>query len=346
MDKLLKELCDAHGGAGAESGVAAILEREFRKAGLKVHVDRFGNVIGKKETRGGKKTVMLGAHMDEISMMVRSVNKNGFIRFIKIGGIDDRILLNQRVIIHTKKGKLVGVIGNKPPHIQTEEEMKKVVESKKMFIDLGAKNDKDAEKLGVMVGDYITFDMDSSDLANGLVTGRALDDRIGCFVLAEIARKAKSNANIILVGTTQEEVSTFGKGAMISAYVEEPDYFIAVDTTIAADHPEVGEEESPIKLNAGPGIVLIERRGVGNIADKKLVDWVVKTSDKKRIPYQLEAIEGGATDASRVNTVRSGIPSIAVCTPTRYIHSNVGVASQKDIDHTANLLIEALKNVP
>ncbi len=342
MNKLMEKLSNAFGPTGFESDVSKLMKGELSKYSKNVQVDRMGNVIA-RTGNSNSRHVMLGAHMDEIGMMVKTITDKGFVRFIKVGGIDDRVLPNQHVLIQTEKGnKIPGVIGTKPPHLLKEEDLKKPIEYKRMFIDIGASSRKEAEKMGVRIGSPICFKADFTYLPNGLFTGKALDDRIGCYVLLEVARRVKGN--YLFVGTVQEEVSTFGKGATISAFKYNPSHFIALDTTIAIDHPECTEDESPIKLNKGPCIVLIEWGGRGNISDKKMVDLLIKTAKKKKIPYQLEAIEGGATDAAHVHNVREGIPSVAVCVPTRYIHSGVGVASAKDVKNTIELLVAALKS--
>ncbi len=343
MDPLMEKLSNAFGPTGFEGEVSKIMEAELKKRCPKVTYDRMGDVIGHM---GSEKTeIMLGAHMDEIGLMVKSINEKGFIRFIKVGGIDDRVLPNQRVKIQIEGGKFLdGVIGTKPPHMLKEEDMKKPIEYKQMFIDIGAKDKKDAEKMGIEVGSPVCFDVDFVRLSNGLFTGKALDNRIGCYVLLEVAKKVKGN--YLFVGTVQEEVSTFGKGATVSAFKYNPSHFIAVDTAVAADHPECTEDEAIVKLNEGPCISLVEAAGRGNFADRRMVDWLVKTAKKNKIPYQLEVIEGGSTDAARVFNVREGIPSIAVCVPTRYIHSGVGVASEKDVQNAIKLLSEALKSMP
>ncbi|MCX6769470.1 MAG: M42 family metallopeptidase [Candidatus Micrarchaeota archaeon] len=336
--ELFCKLTESFGVPGHESEIAGIMASEFKKAGYKVGTDRFGNVIA-RSPKARKKPLMIGAHMDEIGMLVKFINEKGFLRFVKLGGIDNRVLLNQRVVIQTEKGKLYGVIGNKPPHMQKAEEMKTAIDNKSLFIDIGAKNRKDAEKMGVKIGDPIAFDILTKSLNGRLVTGKALDDRVGCYILLEIAKRLK-NRNVVLVGTTQEEVSTFGKGAMIAAYNLEPGNFIAVDTSIAGDHPEMSEDESLIHLNKGPALNLVEGGGRGNFADAALSKLCVAVAKKHKIQYQLEVIEGGSTDAASVYGERGGIPSIAICVPTRYIHSNVAVCSLDDMEKTADYVVK------
>jgi putative aminopeptidase FrvX len=341
--QLLCKLTESFGVPGNEQEIAKIMSAEFRKAGYRAEIDRFGNVIA-RAPGCRKKPVMLGAHMDEIGMLVKFVNEKGFIRFVKVGGIDNRVLVNQRVVIQTEKGPIYGVIGNKPPHMQKAEDMKSAIDNKSLFIDIGAKNRKDAEKMGVRIGDAVAFDISTKLLNGKLVTGKALDNRVGCYVLLEIARRVKGR-NVVLVGTAQEEVSTFGKGAMVAAYNLEPSVFIAVDTSIAGDHPEMSEDEALIQLNKGPAICLVEAGGRGNVADAQLKNISVSVAKKAKVPYQLEVIEGGATDAASVYGERGGIPSIAICVPTRYIHSNVAVCALDDIEKTANYLVKLVEEL-
>ncbi len=343
MDPLMEKLSNAFGPTGFEGDVSKLMEAELKKSCSKVTIDRMGNVIGTMG-KAERPEVMLGAHMDEVGLMAKTITEKGFIRFIKVGGIDDRVLPNQRVFVRTEGGKFIdGVIGTKPPHMQKEEDMKKPIEYKQMFVDIGARDRKDAFDMGVQIGSPIGFNVSFTRLGNGLFTGKALDNRIGCYVMLEAARKVKGD--YAFVGTVQEEVSTFGKGATVSAFKYYPQHFIAVDTAVAADHPECTEDESFIKLGDGPCISIVEAAGRGNFSDKKMVDWLVKTAQKNKIPYQLEVVEGGSTDAARVYNVREGIPSIALCVPTRYIHSGVGVASEKDVENAVRLLTAALKSL-
>jgi len=340
---LLTKLTESFGVPGHEQEIANIMQSEFRKSGYKVEIDRFGNVIA-RAPGCKKKPLMLGAHMDEIGMLVKFINDKGFLRFVKVGGIDNRVLVNQRVVIETEKGRIYGVIGNKPPHMQKAEDMKLAIDNKSLFIDIGAKDRKDAEKMGVKIGDAIAFDLPTKTLNGKLVTGKALDNRVGCYVLLEIAKRVKSR-NVVLVGTAQEEISTFGKGAMVAAYNLEPSSFIAVDTSIAGDHPEMSEDEALIKIGKGPAICIVEAGGRGNFADSQLTQSCISVSKKHKIATQLEVIEGGATDAASVYGERGGIPSIAICVPTRYIHSNVAVCSFEDIEKTENYLVKLIEEL-
>lgn len=344
MDKnLLFKLCDSHGVSGFEEETAEIILSELKKSCKDAHIDKFGNVIAKKGN--GSKKIMIAAHMDEIGLIIKYIDDKGFLRFAKIGGIDDRIILNQRVIIKTSKGKVFGVIGSKPPHVLTEEESKQIIKCNDMFIDIGAKDKNEALKMGVEIGDTAIFYAPGHDMNNELVTAKALDNRIGCFALIELAKKLKSSEyTVYFVATSQEEVSALtGKGGRVSTFTIKPDYFVGLDTTVAGGHPEMQDKDAPVYLNKGPAIVLLEASGRGNIANKEMVKWLKNAAKKAKIDIQPEVVVGGATDSTNASTVEGGVPCVSLGIPTRYIHSCVSIASMKDTEKTVELLLSALQ---
>ncbi|MCI0504070.1 M42 family peptidase [Candidatus Micrarchaeota archaeon] len=338
---LLKKLSEADGVSSQEGEVAAIMADGFRKSGLKTEIDNFGNVLGYKSV--GKNPLILGAHMDEIGLMVKHIDEKGFLRFIKIGGIDDRTLVNQQVVIRTRKGLVPGVIGSKPPHIMKDEERKSVVSHASMFIDIGAESAKDARAAGIEIGNAVSFPTRFFRMGKKLLCGKALDNRIGCYILMKLAEGLPDN--VILMGTSQEEVSTFGKGAMTASYRLEPRAFIAVDTSVAGDHPELKPDDAPLALGKGPCIALVEAGARGNVADRKLAQGIFQAAKSAKVPVQIEVFDGGATDASSVHNLRGGIPSIAIGVATRYIHSTVGVAHQADVEYSIRLLRAAIASL-
>jgi len=337
--KLLKRLSEAHGVPGHEDRVREILRRELEKVCDEVFVDRLGNLIARKG-EGGRK-VMLDAHMDEIGLMVKHIDKNGFIRFTTLGGFFDQTLLNQRVVVHTHRGEVPGVIGSKPPHLMKEEERKKVVKVESMFIDVGAGDAGEVEKLGVRVGDYITFDRSFTRLAGKLVTGKAFDDRVGCYAMVEVMRRLDVDAEVYAVATVQEEVGL--KGARTAAYKVYPDLAIVLEVTTTGDYPGVREEESATKLNAGPAITLVDAKGRGLITHPSVKELLISTAEEEKIPYQLEVGEGGTTDATTIHLTKEGVLAGVVSVPTRYIHSPVEVASTGDIEQTIELVRRAIE---
>jgi putative aminopeptidase FrvX len=314
---LLKELCMADGISGFEKDVAEIMKRELRKSCDKVEVDSFGNVTGVKGK--GKAKIMIAAHMDEIGLMVKNINEKGFISFVKIGGIDDRMLLCKRVRIKGKKGDVAGVIGSKPPHLQKKEESEKVMKHDELFIDIGAKNRKEAEEK-VEVGDQVIFESDYGNLSSDFIYAKAIDDRIGCYALLKVMEKIPKNidATVYGVGTCQEEVGL--KGARVAAFRINPDCALAIDTTIAGDTPQIKENESMLKIR----------------------ELLINTAKKNKIPYQIDVVEGGMTDGAMIYMTREGIPTGVISIPCRYIHTPTGVFSMKDLDSSIELLLKAV----
>jgi endoglucanase len=336
--ELLEKLCLAPGISGFEGEVGEIMRKEFEKSCDSVEVDNFGNVVARKGN--GKKKIMIAAHMDEIGLMVKHIDGRGFLNFIKIGGIDDRILLQERVIIKTKKGDVRGVIGAKPPHIQKEEERKKIVEHCDLFIDIGAKDAEEAKSM-VEVGDPVILEPNFGKLNKNVYYGKAIDDRIGCYALIKIMEQIKPvDATIYAVATCQEEVGL--KGARVSAFKIDPDYAVVVDTTIAGDTPYIKENESSLKIGEGPAITITEAAGRGVVTHPKVREILVNTAKEKKIPYQIDVLEGGMTDGAMIYVSREGVPTGVISIPTRYIHGPSGVFSTDDLDNSIKLVVESL----
>lgn len=342
MKDVLEKLSNAAGVSGFEENIRKIITEEVKGHVDEIETDNLGNLIMVKKGKADGKKIMLAAHMDEIGLMVRHIDKEGFIKFSKIGGINDQMLLNQEVYIHTDNGKVLGVLGSKPPHRMKASEKKKVIEYENMFIDIGAKDKEEAEKI-VNVGDVITIKREFSELRGSVVAGKAFDNRVGCLVLIEVMKRVKSDANIYAVGTVQEEVGL--KGARTSAFKINPDLAIALDVTISGDHPGIKEDEAPAKLGGGPAIILTDASGRGIITHPKVKKLLIETAEKEKIPYQLEVSEGGTTDATAIHLTREGIPTGVLSAPTRYIHTPVEVVDIDDIENTVKLLVAALEKV-
>jgi len=328
----------ASGIPGFEDEIREIMQKELKKSCDSVEVDNFGNVIAIKGR--GKKKIMIAAHMDEIGLMIKHIDERGFLNFVKIGGIDDRILMQQRVIIKTKKGDVRGIIGAKPPHLQKEEEKKKVIKHGELFIDIGAKDGTEAKKM-VEVGDPVILEPNFGKLNGNTYYGKAIDNRVGCYALVKIMRQIKiKDATVYAVATAQEEVGL--KGARVSAFKIDPDYAIAVDTTIAGDTPYIKENESSLKLGHGPAITITEASGRGVVTHPKIREILMKTAEKKEINYQVDVLEGGMTDSAIIYITRAGVPSGVVSIPTRYIHGPSGVFSMDDVKNAIKLVVCAL----
>ncbi len=342
MKDLLKKLANAHGVSGFEGNVRDVIANELDGYVDKIEVDELGNLIIFKKGKSNSKKVMLASHMDEVGLMVRYIDKKGFIKFSKIGGINDQTLLNQNVFIYTANRKIPGVIGSKPPHLKKPEERKKVVHHDDMFIDIGVHNREEAEKL-VSIGDPVTIKQDFSQLQNSIFTGKSLDNRVGCCIVVEVLKRIESDATIYGVGTVQEEVGL--KGAKTSAFRLNPDMAIALDVAIAGDHPGIKEGEAPAVAGKGPVIVLADASGNGIITHPQVKKLLISTAKTEEIPYQLVVSEGGTTDATAIHLTREGIPSGVLSPAVRYMHSPVEVVNLEDIENTVKLIIAALKKV-
>jgi endoglucanase len=338
----LEKLSNACGVAGREDEVRDLMKKFLKPYVDEIQEDKLGNVIGIKKGKKDKFKVMLAAHMDEIGLLVKTISKEGFLQFTKIGGIDDRILLAQKVIVYTEKGQLHGIIGSKPPHIQKEEERKKVLGYDELFIDIGAENQEQAKKMGVKIGDPVGFDIKFARVGKDIVIGKAFDDRVGCAVMIEtIKQLEKLECTVYAVGTVQEEVGL--RGATTAAFGIYPDIGIALDVTVAGDVPGVKEVEAPIKLRKGPSIEIAD---MGLITHPKVLRLLVDAAEENKIPYQLETGLPGSTDAARISLTREGVPSGVISVPTRYIHSPASLLSLKDAENTVKLTVAALQKIP
>jgi putative aminopeptidase FrvX len=338
--ELLKKLCEAHGVPGREEAVRTLVVSELKKICDEIRTDALGNVIALKKGNGRGPKVMLAAHMDEIGFLVSHIDeKSGFLRIDPVGGFDPRVLMAQRVIVHTEKGDLIGIIGSKPPHILTEEERKKPLELKDLFIDLGLPADE--VKKRVSIGDFITLQQDFADVGN-LVSCKALDDRVGVYVMIEAVKKAKKHVcDIYAVATTQEEVGV--RGARVSSFNVAPDIGVALDVTVASDVPGVGEHEHVSKLGAGVAIKIKDSLSISN---PKLVRTMRQIAEQKKIKYQLEILPRGGTDAGAIQMTREGVAAITLSIPTRYLHSVVEAAHKDDIQAAIDLLADVLGSRP
>ena len=339
---ILERLSNAHGVSGYEGNVRQIIEDEVRPYVDEVKKDKMGNLIATKQ--GGSPVVMLAAHMDEVGLMTKYVDDKGFIHFTKTGGWFDQTLLNQRMILHTEYGKKYGVIGSKPPHVMKEEDLKKPVKADEMFIDVGAANKEEAEKMGVKVGTPITPDMEFKSLGGDRVTGKAFDNRAGCTMLIGALRQMKDvKATVHAVFTVQEEVGL--KGAKTSAFGLNPDVAVATDVTITGDHPGIEKKDSAIEMGKGPSITVSDAEGRGIIVPEPVLKWLKEAAESNNIPYQLDVGVGGTTDASAIHLSREGIPSGVISPPSRYIHTPVSVLSMNDLENCAKLVARAVEIV-
>ena len=340
MDTFLKELVEAHGAPGYEGEVSDIMARYLKGVG-EISRDRLGSFVCEKKGGPGPR-VMLAGHLDEVGFMVKSVTKEGFVKFLPLGGWWGHVVLGQRLIIKTRKGDVLGVVGSKPPHELRDDDRKKVLEIKDMYIDVGAAGDWDVKKqLDIRPGDAIVPDSSFTVMANpNLLLAKAWDNRIGCALAAETARRLVDQRHpntLYAVATVQEEVGL--RGAQTSAQKIRPDVAFALDVGIAHDTPGTEGDE---KLGGGPLIVIYDASSIPN---RRLLDLVLETAAKLKMPLQFESVERGGTDAGRFHVYGQGVPSISLGVPARYIHSHVSIIDRRDFESTVRLLLAVIKQL-
>jgi len=339
MKALLKKFVGVSGISGSEENVKNLMKKELKGKVDKIYEDKVGNFISVKGK--GKLKILLTAHMDEIGFMVKYITEKGFIKLNPVGGWDPRILPSQRVKIYTDGGTVNGVIGTKAVHLQEKEEADKPIKLKQIFVDIGAKDRKDAEKAGVKVGDYVEVVGDFIELRGNKVAGRCFDNRISCVVLTEVMKRIKPKGITVYgVGTTQEEVGL--KGARGPMFGLNPDVIITLDTEIAGDHPLMEEDDAPLKLGAGAVIGL---QDLSYVMDKRLKKLFLDTAKKNKIPYQLGVASGGTTEATLAILTREGKPGGLIAVPARYLHTTVETADINDIESAIKLLVKSLENI-
>src|SRR5262245_46285469 len=289
----LKDLVEAHGTSGFESEVYGVMARYLKGLGP-ITRDRLGSFILEKKGKPGPK-IMLAGHLDEVGFMVKSITREGYIKFLPIGGWWGHVVVAQQLIVKTRKGDVLGVVGSKPPHELRDEDRKKVLEIKDMYLDVGATSDWDVrKKLDIRPGDAIVpAGANFTVMANpNVLLAKAWDNRMGCALAAETVRALKGVAHpntVYAVATVQEEVGI--RGAQTSAFKIQPDVGFALDVGIAHDTPGTEGDE---KLGGGPLIVIYDATTIPN---RKLLDLVVDTADALKMPVQFESVERGGTDA-------------------------------------------------
>lgn len=329
----LKELVNSFSPSGFEEDAAKVWKTRTKKYSDSINVDVHGNSIAVLNKTGSPK-VMLAGHIDEIGYMVKYIDKEGYLYFSTIGGIDTHLIPGQRVKIKTKKGDVLGVIGKKPIHVLEPEERTKVAKIEQLWIDIGAKDEKEAKSI-VSIGDSAVAVVGFEILRDDKVVARGFDDKCGAFVVSETLRllsKSKFKASVYGVATVQEEIGL--RGAKTSAYGVDPHIGIALDVTFATDFPSMDKRTmGDIKIGAGPVITR------GPNINTKLFEAIIKTADKNKIPYQIQGSSGGTgTDANAIQLTRAGVVTGLISIPNRYMHTSVELISLNDLENAAKLL--------
>jgi putative aminopeptidase FrvX len=342
-EKFLKRLLDATGPSGFEAGPAAIWREEANRFAGEVRADVSGNSLATVNV-GGRPRVMLAGHIDEIGLMVTHVDDDGFLYFEGIGGWDPQVLVGQRVRLLTKDGVVRGVVGRKPIHLIREEEKEKAAKIREMWIDIGARGREAVEKRGVRVGDPGVIDADVVDLDDGVIASRAVDNRIGAFVVLEALRLLSGEqpaASVTAVATSQEEIGYQGGGARTSAFSVEPDIALVVDVTFATDAPGMEKKElGDHKLGSGP---VLSR---GSAVHPVVFDRLVAAAEREGIRHTIAATPRyTATDADAIHMSRVGVATGLISVPNRYMHSPVEIVDLHDLEQAARLIAAFVRDL-
>lgn len=341
MSQFLEELLSTPSPVGYETAGVKVWKNYVEAFSDEIVTDAYGSCAAKINTSSDVATVLLEAHCDEIGMVVQHIADNGFVYINKLGGSDSTIARAKKVFIHTKKGIVVGVTGNTAIHLQNEKNGGgKQPAWKEIYIDIGVSSKEEALEL-VQVGDPITYTNEAEFLNEDILTARALDNRIGGFIIAEAmkkihARRSELKVNVIALNAVQEEVGGFG--ARMMSYRFMPDVAIVTDVTHATDTPGIDQKEhGTVNLGGGPTV----QHGGAN--HPKLVDFIEEVCGKNKITVQHEATSvRTGTDTDSIFFQQTGIPSALVSLPLRYMHSPVEVCSMKDVNALIDIFTETV----
>jgi len=333
MKTLLQSLVETPSPSGYEAQIREVIRQAVVDLADEIFIDALGNLIARKDPSGsGDKdegdpeclTIMLSAHMDEIGIMVTHIDEGGFIRFTNLGGVRTLNCVGGRVRF---MNGLIGVIG-----VERLTDPNKIPSIEQLYVDVGID---DCKECPVRVGDVAVFQRPFVDLGKRMVS-KAMDDRVGVAVLIETLRQIQETPHCIyFVFSTQEEVGL--RGATTAAFGVDPDLALAVDVTGVGDTPKSAKMD--VSLGKGPAIKV---RDGGMLADPKVIDWMVRAAEKANIPYQLEVLLGGTTDARAIQVTRGGVPAGCLSIPTRYVHSPSEMVDYDDIQNAVKLLVELL----
>lgn len=343
MYQLLKELCELVGPSGFEQDVQRFIRDQVKDKASSVTVDALGNLIVKiNATDSDMPSILLAAHSDEIGFIVKKIEPNGTLRFEKLGGFDDRILLAQPVTVKGSEGYVEGVIGTLAAHYVKWDDPKRIASHRELYIDIGASSAEEVLEMGVKVGQPISYGSGlklAGDKKRNRVVGKALDDRAGCAVLIQLIDDLRDSpdrkhGDVYCVFTVQEEVGL--RGASVLSPAIRPDFALAIDTTPTSDTYDVLMTGTRV-LGGGPCIKIADK---SLIAHPLVAGLLEKVADEGGIPYQLEVFMGIGTDAGAIHMTSTGVSSGVISIPSRYTHSPVEIVDLADLANTVKLAAE------
>lgn len=338
--QFLKDILETPSPSGFERPVQDVVRQYAESFADEVQADSHGNLVVVANPQAEQR-LMFAGHCDQIGLIVQHIDKEGFISVLTIGGWDPQMLIGQRLTIWGAEGPVPAIIARKPIHLLNDEERRKVVQIKDMWLDIGVATREEAEQW-IQIGDPVTFELGYRELKSGLAYSPGMDDKTGLWVVVEAARRAKAagaTCGIYAASTVQEEIGL--RGAKTSAFGIDPQVAIAVDVTHATDCPTIDKKQEG-EVNLGEGPVVYR----GPNMNHKVVDLLRAAATANEIPYQLSASgRATGTDANAIQISRSGVATGLVSIPNRYMHSPVEVISLADLDHAADLLAQFAINL-
>lgn len=338
IEESLKALSEAAGVSSREDEVRSLLRDGVKDDVDELKTDALGNLICLKKPEGGVlgPRVMITAHMDEIGLMVTRIDKGGTLRFRPVGAIDERVIVSKSVLVG--KNKVPGVIGGKPIHLQEADERKRPFRWESLYIDIGVADDRAAERL-VKIGDLATFLTEAARFGEGLLKGKAFDDRVGCAVVRELLR-GRYRFPLFAVFAVQEEVGL--RGAATAAYGLDPDLALVFEGTSASDVPGSPPHLQSTTVGKGPAVTVMD---ASHITREPLLRRVLDVAGRNGIPVQLRRMNTGGTDAGKIALAREGVLAVTLSVPTRYIHSPVSIIHLADLAATVALAKAVLTSI-
>ncbi len=336
---MLEKLSNAFGPSGDERDVRRLILDAIKDKVDDSKVDHLGNVLAWKmgTAKGKRMTIMVAAHMDEVGFMVMRADGDGMLHFKTVGGIDPRVLPTKRVLIGDKR--IPGVIISPPVHMLSAEKRKQITPLNELVIDIGAEKKEDAEAK-CPKGSYAVFDTKFRKFGRGLVCGKAFDDRVGCAMLIELLERGPYPFDVCAAFTTMEEVGL--RGARVAGYSVQPDVALVLEGTICEDSPKEKEVCPITKLGDGPALTLVDG---GVIVNRKLAEFAMLRAKERGIAYQIKRPGVGGTDAGAIQHAGSGVPTLPISVPCRYIHSPASVLSLKDMRNTVDLVEDLMREI-
>lgn len=329
--ELLEKLCQAFGPTSCEYDVADVICEQLEGKYDEHTVDFIGDHVFRIKGKTDKK-LMLSAHMDEVGLMISGIDEHGYLHFQPVGGFDVKVLCGRKLFVgNYGKEKISGLIASKAIHQQSAEERGKATPIDKMYIDIGATSKEDAEKY-VEVGDYAVFDSDFVKFGDGMIKGKAVDDRLGCAILCDVIdyiheNKIVPDFDLYFCFTVREEVGR--SGALVTANRIRPDMALVLEATAVGDIADTPDHKRVADTGKGPTVSFMDN---GTAYLPEMVDFAMGLGEKHNIPCQLKRYVSGGNDAGHIHKSSGGVKTIAVSCPTRYIHSASCVFNSADYD--------------